>query len=291
MRVLIDNYSSRTSTEPVYFEQTMKRIGIEAVTWNRNQISTYDVFDRVQPDLFITHYKHLNNDIIKYLLGSTKQIDFVLNVTGLNENELATLNQILQDLKAKRIKIPFVFSNTPEGIPEARLKDFKTHSILPGADLFIPNHSGLDFEIGTAMLYMGNLEEKPYKVQNNSGEHETYHNIEIGEKTEFSDFSATAVDMMPLYSKYKQICFIGKPQDLVSQLLFDAKIRHDNVTLVSDDQEKLNSILEGVYKANFASPQDIKKKHTCLHRTNRLLSKLKVTINQQALDQMIGSLV
>lgn len=285
MRVLIDNYSSRTSTEPVYFEQTMKRIGIEAVTWNRNQISTYDVFDRVQPDLFITHYKHLNNEIIKYLLGSTKQIDFVLNVTGLNENESVTLGQILQDLKAKRVKIPFVFSNTPEGIPEARLKDFKTHSILPGADLFIPNHSSIDFNLDAARIYMGNLDH------DFNGEHETYHNIEIGEKTEFSDFSATAVDMMPLYSKYKQICFIGKPQDLVSQLLFDAKIRHDNVSLVSDDQEKLHSILEGVYKANFASPQDIKKKHTCLHRTNRLLSKLKVTINQQALDQMIGSLV
>ena len=120
--------------------------------------------------------------------------------------------------------------------------------------------------------------------------HKTYHNIEIGEKTEFSDFASTAVDMMPLYLKYKQICFIGKPQDLVSQLLFDAKIRHDNVTLLSNDQEKLNSILDGVYKANFASPQDIKKKHTCLHRTNRLLSKLKVTINQQALDQMMESL-
>ena len=289
MRVLIDNYSSRTSTEPIYFEQTMKRVGIEAVVWNRNQISTYDVFDRVQPDLFITHYKHLNNDIIKYLLGSTKQMDFVLNVTCLNENESVTLNQILQDLKAKRVKIPFVFSNTPEGIPEARLKDFKTHSILPGADLFIPNHSGLDFEIDAARVYMSEPDH------DFNGKHATYHNIEIGEKTEFSDFPATAVDMMPLYSQYTQICFIGKPQDLVSQLLFDAKIRHDNVILVSDDLEddleKLNSILEGVYKANFASPQDIKTRHTCLHRTKRLLSKLKVTINQQALDQMIGSLV
>lgn len=290
MRVLIDNYSSRTSTEPIYFEQTMKRVGIEAVVWNRNQISTYDVFDRVQPDLFITHHNHLDNDIIKYLFGSTKPLDLVLNVTGLDEEKSVALNQLLKDLKAKKVNVPFVFSNTPEGIPEARLKDFKTHSILPGADLFIPNHSGLDFEIGTAMLYMGNLEGKPYKVQNNSGEHETYHNIEIGEKTEFSDFSATAVDMMPLYLKYKQVCFIGKPEDLVSQLLFDSKIRHDNVKLVSDNQERLDTILEGVYKTDLASPQDIKTRHTCLHRTKRLLSKLKVDFNQQALEQMIGSL-
>ena len=290
MRVLIDNYSSRTSTEPIYFEQTMKRVGIEAVVWNRNQISTYDVFDRVQPDLFITHYNHLDNDIIKYLFGSTKPLDLVLNVTGLDEEKSVALNQLLKDLKTKKVNVPFVFSNTPEGIPEARLKDFKTHSILPGADLFIPNHSGLDFEIGTAMLYMGDLEGKPYKVQNNSGEHETYHNIEIGEKTEFSDFSATAVDMMPLYSKYKQICFIGRPEYLVSQLLFDSKIRHDNVKLVSDNQERLDTILGGVCKTNLASPQDIKTRHTCLHRTKRLLSKLKVDFNQQALEQMIGSL-
>ena len=214
----------------------------------------------------------------------------MLNVTGLDEEKSVALNQLLQNLKTKKVNVPFVFSNTPEGIPEARLKDFKTHSILPGADLFIPNHSGLDFEIGTAMLYMGDLEGKPYKVQNNSGEHETYHNIEIGEKTEFSDFSATAVDMMPLYLKYKQVCFIGKPEDLVSQLLFDSKIRHDNVKLVSDDQERLDTILEGVCKTNLASPQDIKTRHTCLHRTKRLLSKLKVDFNQQALEQMIGSL-
>lgn len=284
MRVLIDNYSSRTSTEPIYFEQTMKRVGIEAVVWNRNQISTYDVFDRVQPDLFITHYNHLDNDIIKYLFSSTKPLDLVLNVTGLDEEKSVVLNQLLQDLKAKKVNVPFVFSNTPESITEARLKNFTTHSILPGADLFIPNHSGLDFEIDAARVYMSELEH------DFNGEHDTYHNIEIGEKTEFSDFSATAVDMMPLYLKYKQICFIGKPEDLVSQLLFDSKIRHDNVTLLSDDQERLDTILEGVYKTNLASPQDIKKRHTCLHRTKRLLSKLKVDFNQQALDQMIGSL-
>lgn len=283
MRVLIDNYSSRTSTEPIYFEQTMKRVGIEAVAWNRNQISTYDVFDRVQPDLFITHHNHLDNDIIKYLFGSTKPLDLVLNVTGLDEEKSVALNQLLQDLKTKKVNVPFVFSNTPEGIPEARLKDFKTHSILPGADLFIPNHSGLDFEIDAARVYMG-------EVFVNFDKHDTYHNIEIGEKTQFSDFSATAVDMMPLYLKYKQIYFIGKPEDLVSQLLFDSKIRHDNVTLLSDDQERLDTILESVYKTNFASPQDIKTRHTCLHRTKRLLSKLKVDVNQQALDQMIGSL-
>lgn len=283
MRVLIDNYSSRTSTEPIYFEQTMKRVGIEAVAWNRNQISTYDVFDRVQPDLFITNHNHLDNDIVKYLFGSTKPLDLVLNVTGLDEEKSVALNQLLQDLKTKKVNVPFVFSNTPEGIPEARLKDFKTHSILPGADLFIPNHSGLDFEIDAARVYMG-------EVFVNFDKHDTYHNIEIGEKTQFSDFSATAVDMMPLYLKYKQIYFIGKPEDLVSQLLFDSKIRHDNVTLLSDDQERLDTILESVYKTNFASPQDIKTRHTCLHRTKRLLSKLKVDVNQQALDQMIGSL-
>jgi hypothetical protein len=284
MRVLIDNYSSRTSTEPIYFEQTMKRVGIEAVVWNRNQISTYDVFDRVQPDLFITHYNHLDNDIIKYLFGSTKPLDLVLNVTGLDEEKSVALNQLLKDLKTKKVNVPFVFSNTPEGIPEARLKDFKTHSILPGADLFIPNHSGLDFEIDAARVYMSELDH------DFNGEHDTYHNIEIGEKTEFSDFSATAVDMMPLYSKYKQVCFIGKPEDLVSQLLFDSKIRHGNVKLVSDNQERLDTILGGVCKTNLASPQDIKTRHTCLHRTKRLLSKLKVDFNQQALEQMIGSL-
>ena len=154
MRVLIDNYSSRTSTEPIYFEQTMKRIGIEAVVWNRNQISTYDVFDRVQPDLFITHHNRLDNDIVKYLFGSTKPLDLVLNVTGLDEEKSLALNQLLQDLKTKKVNVPFVFSNTPEGIPEAKLKNFTTHSILPGADLFIPNHSHIDFNLDAARIYM-----------------------------------------------------------------------------------------------------------------------------------------
>jgi len=284
MRVLIDNYSSRTSTEPIYFEQTMKRIGIEAVVWNRNQISTYDVFDRVQPDLFITHHNHLDNDVIKYLFNSTKQLDLVLNVTGLNEEKSAALNQLLQELKAGKVRIPFVFSNTPEGIPEARLKDLKTHSILPGADLFIPNHSSLDFELDAARVYMSELDH------DFNGEHKTYHNIEIGEKTEFSDLSATAVDMMPLYLKYRQVCFIGKPKDIFSQLLFDSKIRHNNVKLISDNQEGLHKVIEGVFKTTNPSSKDIKTRHTCLHRTKRLLSKLNVDINQQALDQMIGSL-
>jgi len=284
MRVLIDNYSSRTSTEPIYFEQTMKRIGIEAVVWNRNQISTYDIFDRVQPDLFITHHNQFYDDVIKYLYNSTKQMDLVLNVTGLDKEGSVELNQLLQKLKAGRIGIPFVFSNTPRGIPEARLKDFKTHSILPGADLFIPNHSSLDFKIDAARVYMSELDH------DFNGEHKTYHNIDIREGGEFFDFSATVVDMMPLYLKYKQICFIGTPEDIFSQLLFDSKIRHGDVKLISDNQEGLHKILEGEFETNNPLPQDIKARHTCLHRTKRLLSKLNVDINQQALDQMIGSL-
>jgi hypothetical protein len=96
--------------------------------------------------------------------------------------------------------------------------------------------------------------------------------------------------MMPLYLKYKQICFIGKPEDLFSQLLFDSKIRHDDVKLISDNQEGLHKVIEGVFKTANPSSKDVKMKHTCLHRTNRLLSKLNITFNQQALDQMIGSL-
>jgi len=282
MKVLVQNYSSRNSTEAIYFQQTMKTIGIEAVLWNQNQISTYDIFDRFKPDVFIAGHNHLTSDIIEYL--SHSKTDTVLNVTGLNESQSNTLNTILID---RKIKVPFVFTNTPDSIPEAKLKDFKSHNILPGADLFIPRDNSLDFTLDAIRIYTN--KDLDYSYENNLDWHRTYHMTGLYQSDKF-DFEGNVATLGALYNKYKEICFFGNPENIFSQLVFDAMFVNDNVRLLSDDQQKMSKIITGIFKTGNIQEQ-IKPKHTCISRTQRLLSKLGVDINNNVFEQMIGSLV
>ena len=87
MKMLIQNYSSGLSTEAMYFNQCLREGGLESHMWADGQISAFDIFDAVKPDIFISHYKFITTDIIKYL-KQAKNIPMVLNVTGTNEQEI-----------------------------------------------------------------------------------------------------------------------------------------------------------------------------------------------------------
>jgi hypothetical protein len=213
-------------------------------------------------------------DVLKYLSGS--KIDVVLNVTDIQPGQVKILEEVLKQYK---IKVPFVFYNEIDGSHLAGFNGFKSHSILPAADLFTPAGSDLDFELDAIRIYLGDMD---YDFGQS---HDTYHNVTIKERPNY-DFQASVVNLMPLYLKYKQICLIGRPEDIFSQIMFDSMIRHRNVSLLSSNDEKMKSLM-GLFKSDNIQ-EEIKRKHTCLNRTARLLEKLGVQFNRQILDQMIG---
>ena len=79
MKILVHNYSSETSTEPLYFYRCIQEKIGECRVWN-NQESAFDIFDDFDPSVFITHFSMITNDIVKRLQKSKTKL--VVNVTG-----------------------------------------------------------------------------------------------------------------------------------------------------------------------------------------------------------------
>ena len=72
MKTLIQNYTSALSTEPMYINKCLNECGGQSVLWSDPSVSAFDAFDHSSPDLFITHYKFLTNDVVKYLSQNKK---------------------------------------------------------------------------------------------------------------------------------------------------------------------------------------------------------------------------
>ena len=87
MKALIQNYASVDTTEPLYLSECLNSVGIETTTWKNQDVSAFDMFDLSNPNLFITHYNLVTNDIIKYLSGH-QNIECILNITGASKNIL-----------------------------------------------------------------------------------------------------------------------------------------------------------------------------------------------------------
>ena len=79
MKTLIHNYSSGLSTEPMYFNQCLTECGVESHLWGDPNVSAFDMFDAINPEIFISHYRFLTNDIIKYIRQNNK-IEMILNM-------------------------------------------------------------------------------------------------------------------------------------------------------------------------------------------------------------------
>jgi hypothetical protein len=60
MKILIRDYSSELLTEPQDLYIALKKLGLEVILWNENELSTFDVFDKYNPDIFINSFDFSN---------------------------------------------------------------------------------------------------------------------------------------------------------------------------------------------------------------------------------------
>ena len=133
MKLLIQNYSSEETTEPLYINECVNRVeGSSSAIWGDKSVSAYDMFDAVNPDLFLTHYTLLSDDVVKYL--SSSGIDLVLNITGAEQGHIDMLEEIISNNK---IKCPLVFTNKPQGLSQIIQRKTKLVSIMHAADPFL----------------------------------------------------------------------------------------------------------------------------------------------------------
>jgi len=284
MKTLIHNYSSTFTIEPMYFSKCLEMVGVDAAFWANPSVSAYDMFDATLPDVFISHFAYLTQDIVKYLDQSSKNIEVILNVTGCSEEQLAMVDSLTSNNK---LKIPFVFSNTPDNIIQPKTKTVKSVNILPAVDIFVPAGGLPDYNIDVGIVYTqpSDLLEQYVKDKDN------YHLLCLGDSKE-ADLNVTIQSLRSLYSKYKEVTLLGNIGDVYSQIMLETMMFSDKATIkVPQEQEEvLGRIFQSLFSDDNSSEDmsqivksQVKRKHTCISRAARLCRFLK---NEEAATKL-----
>jgi len=303
MKVLLQNYVTSSVTEPLYISECVNALeGCEATVWSPNDVSVYDIFDIVKPDLFITHYSFISEDLIKYLSGS-KKTTAVFNVTMAQQEHLDKLDDMIF---TNKIQCPFMFTNQPVLLNNLLERKTKLISIMHGADIFLgrQRNDPPDYEIDLGFLSGYPASDKMVEFAQN---YNTYHHLTQNEQIrEGVDLYLPAVAMYSLFSKYKTTV-VSMDNMYIPQSFFDAVLYGNSVYYHSkyDSQtEKMNSTLQSLFKtsdslacdfdkivANKCNAKLIRKsllsRHTCIHRTKRLFSYLKCSEIERELSHLI----
>lgn len=270
MKCLIQNYSTRLSTEAMYFHTSLKHAGCESNLWADASISAYDIFDSFKPDVFICHFMYITDDIIKYL-SSHKQITMVVNITGCDDNSLKIVEETLL---SAGVNCKLLFTNTHGNIKMYKTDKIKIANIMPGLDVFLPTGELPLYQVGAGII---TFDRSPL-VEDVIKNRDSYHLISVGESGEGFDFHLNLKDLVSIYDKYEEIFLVGDISFVLSQLFFEATYRSKTITLkVPKEQQSIadntvSSLFKHVKDVDLQSliKAQILSKHNCFNRTSRL---------------------
>ena len=259
MKVIIDNYTSNKTTEPMYFSECLNRIGFETALWTRNHISLFDLYEILKPDLVIANLSTISLDLFKVLKG--KSTDLAVNVSGASQDEVSALEAAIT---SNNINCPVIFS---DGINDKFKTDLPHSAIMKGADVFLSqqNIGGIpDYNISKAFF----LDTK-HDVEHDG----TYHIIAKEEDVPSDMFLPINVNFA-ICKKYDEIEFVQSSRRL-SQHFFDVNFYGNkvNTTTVGEDSEEINSFINKHFGDDVQS--SVKSRHSCVNRVARFLQKIK----------------
>ena len=292
MKTLIQNYSSVLSTEPMYLQRCLSECGEESILWNDPNQSAFDTFDHVAPDVFITHYKFLTNDIIKYLSGS--KIKMVLNMTGAPKEDFETIESTIEQSK---VDVPFVFTNLYRANKSVSPKKLRLEGLYPAADIFIPRLETPKFELDTCVISIGKNELVDKAINNE----DNYHLVSLNtsDESKYADMLLDVTSLVSFYEKYDKVVLADDVNVVTSQLLFDCLLRCNSIKIKvqKEQQEILDSILaevfvEGKEQGSISDilKSQVKTKHNCFKRAARLTRLLKNSDLSLKLERISDSL-
>ncbi len=291
MKALFQNYSSTLSTEPMYLHRCLVEVGKEAFMWNDPNQSAFDTFDYIKPDVFITHFTFLTQDIVKYLSHS-KNIAVALNVTGASES---AIEQVKEALGSNLITM---FTNLYG--PNNNLKGLSSEvkGIYPGADVFLPAMPMPEYKIKNCIFSLDDNEQLK-KIKQYEDE---YHVVSFNNDVElkYSDMVLDVASAASFYGKYETCHLAGDINFASSQILFDCIMRSEAVKIKVPDeqQETLDKIFAELFKEPNSKDFDIAKeiktqvrqRHNCFRRASRLFRFLKDSETSAKLQSIGGSL-
>ncbi len=265
MKFLISDYSSSETTEPLYLNTIFNSLGCNSTIWTQNT-SAFDALDIAKPDVLITHFTKISKDMLVYLRES-KEIDIIINITGLNQENLKRVESALNEFEIKPL---FFFVNRYDH----NLKSHKTNInvILHGADVLFGKH-GKAYSIENAIIVNNKDQITPIG--------ETYHYLSSSQNMENeADIVMPAHKLITLYHNYDNVIF-KYFTNYLPQEFFDAGYYNGSVYFDINDRSYLDQCLVKLFgeenvctKENSKIYHKIKQKHTCLHRAKSMLSQL-----------------
>ena len=293
MRILIHNYTSIISTEPMYFCKSFEITGHEAHLWSDASISTFDMFDSFKPDVYLTHFEFLTNDAIKYL-SQNKQIQLIVNCTGMTTDKLKILESKVEE---GGINCPFLFTNAGAVLPYAKPEKLKMESILPGLDVFLPPQVFPDFKIDLGLVAL----ESSKQIDEYTKGRETHHRLKLthmSERDKHFDMPVSILSLRGLYDKYNEVMFATPMSIVFSQLFYEAAFHADKVSFKVEDEEQplFDQFLASVFKEEETDnlsqtlKSQIKSNHTSISRAARLCKFMKDSETKLKLEKMRGTL-
>ena len=307
MQALIQNYATPNSTEPLYVSECLNAIDdCKSTVWNSNQISAFDIFDIVQPDVFITHYRMLSNDLIKYLSGS--KIECVFNITDAQQDHIDQLDEVF---RSHKIKCPFIFTNQPRLFNTLLQRKTKLISVMHGADIFLPAQGITLPEYQLEMGLITNYKCDTERLNKLLGHYSCYHTLSTDQElSNHVDISTSAMPLYAIYNRYKKM-IITHESNYIPQYFFDSLLYGNEtyyLTRHSGQQEKTNGVIKEMLqtKCSLACDHDeIEKgkidfaklrnqlltKHTCANRVKRILSRLSCNVLADKLDNLAKEMV
>lgn len=293
MKILIQNYTSLLSTEPMYIAKSLELAEQEVFLWNDPNMSAFDVFDSFKPDVFLTHYHFLNQDAVKYL-SQNKKIQCVLNISGITNEDLEKVTDVIEK---EGINCPFVFTNAHQLLPKPKSSKIKVESILPGVDIFLPEQQFPDYDLDLGVIGL----EMNKEIEDYVAETETYHLLKLTtspEQDKNFDMPINIITMRSLYSKYKEIMIATGMNVIFSQVFYDAITHSKKVTFKIDKEEQplLDQFLASTFMEeetedlSSALKRQIKTRHTCVSRAARFCKFLKDSDTKLKLEKIKSNL-
>lgn len=276
MRILFHNYSTTTSTESRYLTAAMQNCGLQADLWVDPNVSAYDMLDSFKPDVLISHYKFLTNDIVKYL--SQGSVSLALNTTGATQAELIGIESLID----QGVDLKFGFSNdfkfNTKSDPNRK---FKIHSLLPAADLFLAKQTRVPKEI-VGVLGV-EITQEMEEIVNSKKPH---HLVSLSTDVNGFDFSANVSQLSDILSLYSRILICGDHRLFSSQVFFDACLNSHSLEVLPTEESRatwaefLETIFEEPPKEEDAGDMTSQIKnqilthHTPFNRSARILRLL-----------------
>lgn len=276
MKLLIQNYSNSCSSQPMYLNECLSRVGADSSIWNMNDpVSVYDKLDSERPDVILTSFQTMHQDLISYLTGNSRT-KLVIDITGIDQNILNNLETLIVNQK---IECPFYISQDYKFLSKVKSDSRKIVNILPSFDIFAAKTAIPDYNIEAAIVSNRTSD----KFTEACSMYQTYHKIIMADNPDLDfDLQANVLNMNALYDKYQEVVAVGDVNFTCSQIFFDGFMKSKKLTVrVPEEQKELfNQVLATLFYEEEGKQglddikEQIKRHHSCFNRASQLAKEL-----------------